>query len=47
MNSLIKKRRVPLDKPILWFPDDQAEADRLAEAMATPGNETIELAKGR
>lgn len=41
------KRRVPLGKPIIWFPDNSEEADRLALEMATPDAETIELAKGR
>lgn len=44
---MIKKRRVPLGKPITWFPEDEAKADELAAAMATPDAETIELAKTR
>jgi len=42
-----KKRKVPLGKPVIWFPKDNEESDRLALEMATPDAETIELAKGR
>lgn len=38
-------RRVPIGKAIRWFPDNEAEADKLAMEMATPTPEDIELAK--
>lgn len=41
------KRRVSLGKPIIWFPKDETEAERLAAEMATPDAETVELAKSK